>query len=166
LILNLGVNEIPYAWAPPTPKRQAVRRKKGGTTTRHEFSSSAAMTTYDVAMILEDHYHIMELFWTLNEAQIMTWIENSLEGYLETAMTTGTVGDVRVAFATFVDQIEDLFKSWLDTDPLAGIVPGVTTMAAKMGIRTGTDRKKRHGPPRPSFIDTGLYRGNFRAEVV
>lgn len=164
LTLHLGVIDIPYVEPPSAPKRVA----KAGRRPRPHKSQSAKygnLTTGDVAGFLENRYHVMELFWQLHEQEVADDFANSLSGALETFLMGGPANiDV---MGTATSKLEDRFKQMLSQRELDNLgYPGIPTEAAQAGVshRFKDPYKKR--PPRPSFIDTGLYQASFKAWVT
>jgi hypothetical protein len=137
LILHLGVIDMPY--------------------------SNAKTTTGDVAEILEGKYGVMACFYRTNETVIDKEMEKALEGSLETLMMGGSPS--ARPYDSAMNKIEELFNAFLDTGVMdkAGDVAGVPTQAALKGRSKRFKRNK--GPPRPSFIDSGLYESSFKAWI-
>ena len=148
-VLHFGVNDLPYSQA---PKRF---RGKGKV-------ASGTQTTGDVAGWLEDRYHVMEIFGELHIGDIAKSLESSVAGALESLMAGGP--STLNAFGSATSEIEDQFKQFLSNKEMDALgYPGVPTQAALEGINPRL--KRGRGPPRPSFIATGLYQANFRAWV-
>ncbi len=119
------------------------------------------MTTGDVAEILEAEYHVMEIFWDKHEADaveaISDSLSNSFEDQLKGLPFSTTALDVGAK------EIEVLFKKFLENKEMDGIVPGVPTGAARLGISHKPKSMRR--TPWVSFIDTGLYENNFKCWI-
>lgn len=129
--LHLGVVDIPYA-------------------------DKSGATTGDVAEWLENHYGVMQFFYSRHESEIAAALKDSVEGALE-SLLLGAPPSVNI-FGAAVSQIEDIFRKFLDAKEMDG-QPGVPTAAS---LRGESKRfKTKRGPPRPSFIDTGLYEADF-----
>lgn len=151
MLLNLGVVDVPYAHQPPARGR---RKKRGG--------GAARITTGDVADILEGRYHVMEHFAQIHQADVAAALEDGLAGALETLMMGGS--PAASLFATAEGEIEESFKRMIETKELDRLgYPGVPTQASLDG--RSSRFKRRRGPARPSFVDTGLYVGSFKAWV-
>ena len=137
-VLHLGVADMPYT--------------KGG------------QTTYEVAQILEDKYHVIEIFFEQKKSQIERILTASVESALK-AVLKGL--PVRDPFSNANDEIETLFKEFLLTAEIEGLgYPGIPTAAALKGV----SHRFKHpyakaNPRRPSFIDTGTYENSFKAWV-
>lgn len=147
LKLHLGVMDIPYSHTPPTsPAPQTV--------------VPGTETTGDVAGWLENKYGIMEAFYGRYEKQIAALLADA---YAEAAESLLMGGPARVnPTGAAMSSLEDLFKQFLSTSEIEGMgIDGVPTLAALMGVNHRL--KRRRGPRRPSFIDTGQYQAAFRA---
>ncbi len=147
---HLGIIDHPYSL--PSTKRRGKR-------------SRAGTSTAQVAVILENRYHIIETFWNTNEPQLIGFLETSMKASLEAVMMgkPATIG--AQPFASGMSRITERFKSWI-SDAAGGypteaeqVISGAPTLAALAGVNTRL-RKKR-GPRRPSFVDTGLYQSSF-----
>jgi hypothetical protein len=159
--LHLGVIDIPYAEPPPAPKRAPKKPRRGRKARSRKYSN---ITTGDVAEILEAKYHVMEHFFELHENEVLSVLEESLEGSLE-SLLMGAPASIN-PFGTGTAKIEDAFKKMLDTKELDGLgYPGIPTQAALMGVSHRFKQPYRRRPPRPSFIDTGEYQASFKAWV-
>lgn len=151
-ILHLGVVDVPYTNAP--------EEKPGGG------RRSGTQTTGDVAQWLEDKYSVMQHYVDWDMQNIEQAVENSLAGALETFMQTGKPVGNPLMSAT--EKIQTNFKAFLTQNVVATLgIPGVPTQAALGGTthrkKSAKPSKKRKMKPRPSFVDTGLYRRSFRA---
>ncbi len=141
--LNLGVFDVAYT-AEPTP---TGRRKK---------KSAGSVTTGDVAEILEAKYGIMQYFFDNHADAIAELVAQRVAGQLENMMMGApppTVDEV------LLDKIMDMFKHFLDSEEMRGA--GIPTAAAMKGASKRF--KRRRGPPRPSFIDSGQFQAAFAA---
>ncbi len=150
--LHFGVNDIPYlSFVLKSPK--AKKRTP----------TPSTKTTGDIAVILEDKYHVMETFLTMHGDQIARHLETSMQGSLESLlMGAPATQDV---YGGAMSQIEADFKRFLSMKGLDGRVPGVPTQAALRGVSHRFKHPYARRAPRPSFIDTGQYQANFRAWV-
>ena len=149
-VLHLGVDDIPYSEAPPPVKRG---RKP---------AAPANETTGDVAELLEDKYHIIQIFYEQHQKDIAQALEESLAGTLENLLLGAPTNLSPLGEAT--DKIQTTFKRFLSEQEMDRLgYPDIPTKASLMGISHRFKGKK--GSPRPSFIDTGLYENSFRAWV-
>lgn len=138
LTLHIGVVDLPYA-------------EKGG------------ITTGDVAQILEDKYHVMGVFASMQEDAIAVEMTEGLKGQLENLMMGAPPS--QDPFADGCAQIEKMFKTFLEEDEISFLgIPGTPTEAAKKGV-SHRFKGKKSGAPRPSFIDTGLYESSAKVWV-
>ena len=165
LTLHLGVTEAPYATNTKTaPRRVAVRTVKGGKPRAISAAPSGGETTGDVAQILEDKYHIMEIFVEeIGADQIAKAIEHSAAVAIETLIS----GHGRNTPESFLSleaegEIEDAFRLFLSQQEMDGTQPGVPTKAALAGVSHRFAHPYAKRAPRPSFIDTGLFQSHFK----
>lgn len=163
--LHLGVIEVPYAQASyekPTKRQKSLRL---GAAKRGEASASAssgkAQTTGDVAEILEDKYKVIQTFYeTIGHDSIVNAIEHSFQSAVENMFAGAPISAEPEAQA--MSEIEAAFKHFLSQQEMDG-KPGVPTKAALAGVSHRFKHPYARRPPRPSFIDTGLYQANFHA---
>jgi hypothetical protein len=154
--LHLGVIDISYG-TPPS----AGKRRRGSNST-----IANTKTTGDVADLLEQKYHVMELF--VEEIGI-DHISKSLEQSLEDAMNDIAAGappqGIRLTQQA-EQEMETAFRIFIDQQELDGVVPGVPTAAALKGVSHRLSHPYAKGnPSRPSFRDTGQYQASFRAWI-
>ena len=161
--LKLGFINTPYtteAVARPMAAARAEERRA------RKRSFSKTMTAEDVAKILEAKYQILdtfeEVYGTRIQATILGRFTEVAGDVLSGARRRGDLGSL---LKPATKEIERMFKQFLDNEEMNGRVPGVPTQAALTGVRHGRGSKTRQGVPRPSFIDTGIYRASFRAWV-
>ena len=120
-----------------------------------------ASTTGDIAEILEDKYGIMEFFWNRYQKDIMSAMEEGLEEAF-TSFLMGAPLEAN-AFAAGEAVTEDLFRKFLIHQGMDYEINVVPTAASIKGVNHRM--KIKRGPPRPSFIDTGLYESSFKCWV-
>lgn len=142
LSLTLGVVDTPYA-AP------------GKSTT----------TTGDVAQILEDKYHVMQIFAIENEAKIASLITEA--ALKEIARVASGKGRSDKPFFGATQKIDEAFRDFLDSGQMEAIMPITQPIAA---AQMGVNHRKKAGynkgrEARPAFIDTGLYQQSFTSWV-
>ena len=122
-------------------------------------SDGKPTTTGDVAGYLEDEYHVMRTFLELHEQDIADAVAQQLMGLMENAkmgqpLVIGSIqfDKVQLQFADYIESAE-----WEKTS-------GQPTQAAQLGIRHSKKFVYANARgPRPSFLDTGLYKDSFRA---
>jgi hypothetical protein len=161
--LKMGFINTPYTAEsiarPATAARAESRRQR-----RRSFSKT--ITAEDVAAILEAKYQVLDEFTKLHVAEIQLAILSQFErvagDVTSGARRSSNLGNL---LKPATKEIEAMFKKFLDTEEMNGRVPGVPTKAALTGVRHGRGSKTMQGTPRPSFIDTGIYRASFRAWV-
>jgi len=135
--------------------RKALGRPKG--TSIHK-GYGEGKTSADVAQELEDNYGLVETFWNQIEDKVAERLEDALSEQFEEIVKMDQVPKKLIPDA-FAEQIIDDFKGFLDHEE-----HGIKTTAARRGVSHLLPRPyARSNPPRPSFIDTGLYRASFRA---
>ena len=134
-VLRLGVIDVPY--------------------------SNGKLTTGDVAEILETKYGVMGFFWEQNKLKITAELEGGVAAAFESYLMGAPLGTD--PFLAGTAEIEKLFQEFLSTKQMDHKIGGVPTAAALQGKSSRFKRKR--GPPRPSFIDTGLYETSFKAWV-
>lgn len=158
-VLHFGVVDFPYA-DPPAPIRKVL--PKNVRKNLPPRGSNSGKTTGEVAEILEDKYHIMQLFAEESGTEaINAAIEHSIAGALENIMLGGPTGALNIT-ADAESEIEDAFKLFLSLQLLDGIEPGVPTQAALNGVSHRFKHPYAKRGPRPSFIDTGTYQASFK----
>lgn len=137
LTLHLGVVDMPYA-------------TQGG------------QTTGEVAQILEDKYHVMEVFFELHKDEIAAAMVESMGDAIDGLSMGMPVGNN--ALGAVEGMIGARFKTFIDMKEMdgLGIFPKVPTQASLDGV-SHRFKGKRGVPGRPSFQDTGLYEDSFVA---
>lgn len=142
LTLHLGVIDQPYR----TPGKKA-----------------GAMTTANVAQILESKYDLMQTFarveWPVFELAIQVSLQNALEALL--------MGRRVDPFGRGMQAIQKKFRQFISSYEAERVgIPGTPTQAAKRGVNHRLKHPYRSSNPRrPSFRDTGLYMTSFRAWI-
>lgn len=150
--INFGVNDLPYSHSADTGKV-----KKGKTK-----GSAVTSTTGEVAEILEEKYHIMEIFWELHGNEVVEDYSEALVGSFEGLLQGAPVSPNALAAGNA--EVEARFRKFLTMKEMDSLgIPGVPTKAAQAGVSSRF--KGKHGPPRPSFVDTGLLENSFQSEV-
>lgn len=142
--------DVPYADA---ASYRAVGKKKP----KHVEGSK---TTGDIATILEEKYHILDVFWELHNEEIMEAIVDSYAGAVESIqmgapLTLDPSGEA-------MSRIKVMFTNFLVMKEMDGLgIPGVPTKASLEGHSKRFKHPYAKRGPRPSFIDTGLFEGAF-----
>ena len=122
------------------------------------YGDAPGVTTGQVAQYLENKYGVMMAFYLRNEAFVAAQLEDSLAGALESVLMGAPPSNDAFGKATSAIKTKfDIFLSTGEAEQLG--IAGVPTAAALKGVQTGT--KSKTGAPRPSFVDTGLYRSSF-----
>lgn len=117
-----------------------------------------AVTTGEVAEILEKKYHVMEVFFELYQKKIADELGESIAERLE-AMMQGAPAQAIDSIS--VDALSLMFGRYLSSGEWEQ-VSGQRIAAAHAGVSHRKKDKKRAGS-RVAFVDTGLYRKSFRA---
>lgn len=124
-----------------------------------------AVTTGDVAQILEKRYAVMTGFAVTYLSKIADDMAESYAGALESILMGGPPGNPA---AQATSKIASRAKNYLSSMEAERVLaPGtekfpVPTHAAIMGINH-RKKKPRTGIRRPSFIDTGMYQNSLIA---
>ena len=124
-----------------------------------------AKTTGDVAQILEDKYHVMEIFYLENQEKIGEFLADGIAAQI-TALANGKKPSGNPFFSA-TQKIDERFRDFLDSGQMETILPITQPIAA---AQIGVNHRKKKGynknhEARPAFIDTGLYQRSFRSEV-
>ena len=109
-------------------------------------------------------YYIIEVFFELHQAQIEKFLTASVESSLNAVLKGLPIKD---PFANSGDEIKLLFDDFLTLLEMEKLgIPGVPTEAALKGVNHSFAHPyAKANPRRPSFVDTGTYRDNFKAWV-
>ncbi|MDE2104858.1 MAG: hypothetical protein KGL39_46910 [Patescibacteria group bacterium] len=133
--LHLGVNDVAYS----------------------DPEAKGAVTTGEVAEILEKKYHVMEVFFELYHDKIAEKLAASMAEKIESIAQ----GNPNVDLNSFdIGDIELMFQNYLSNNEWA-MVSGQRIAAAEKGISHRKKGKKRGA--RSAFIDTGLYQTMFKS---
>ena len=119
-------------------------------------------TTYSVAKVLEETYGLFSVFSEYELDNAAFALEQSVANALENVMLTGNIP--KDIFAEATDEITSDFKEFLEESKIEKMgIKGVPTKAALKGksIRL----KRKYGPRRPSFIDSGVLQASFKSWV-
>ena len=146
--LHLGVADVPYAY---DEKRKVGKGKK------RKLQATTSLTTGDVAELLEEKYHLFELYYETHVDDIVQALEDSYAGAIESILQ-GAPLSADPAAAAGAD-IGEGFKQFILTQEVERIgIPGTPTKAALRGV----NHRLAHpyagdNARRPSFRDTGLF---------
>lgn len=155
--LHLGVSDVPYSVL-ETPAQRRARTRKG-----KKHSASANKTTGDVAEILEAKYHVFATFYELHAPEIVAAFEESVMDAMESQLSGAPMGLNATGAAEAA--VSDLFQKFIENKEMDRLgIKGVPTQASLDGV-SHRFKNKRGQPGRPSFVDTGLYVGSFRAWI-
>ena len=162
----LGVIDLPYVGGVHEKvKRASVNARKKGRRVADaleqisEGRPQGAQTTGDVAAILEKKYHIMKLFYETRRPEIAEQLADSISDKIQDIINGAPLTGSPIDAGALI--IEDWFKQFLSTQEVETLgIRDVPTTAARNGVNHRL--KKKRGPRRPSFIDTGLYQASFK----
>ena len=153
--LNLGFEKYPYTM------KSSRTRKILGKGAKIYPSYGAGKDTAEVAQELEEEYKVVEIFWDIYGDTIS---ENLTDAYGDAIQAVVDLSEFpkKVVSDEFTQSIQEDFRGYLDHEE-----HGIKTMAAARGVSHLLPHpySKNNPKPRPSFIDTGLYRSAFRAWV-
>lgn len=153
--LNLGVLDVSYAGSS---------------------GSNSAITTSEVAKILEDRYSVMETFYESRKDKIGEWLAESVGDAVDAVV----FGDHVEPFLDATQRIESAFRDFLSADEMSKMLAGLTESERDYFLSStggfngaslrGINHRKKHpfskkNKARPAFVDTGLYRSSFRSWV-
>lgn len=158
--LHLGVVDIPYTDQEPATEAEITEALRNGVYPKRS-AIRGSITTGDVAEILEAKYNVMGYFFTAYQEDIADQFADALGGSLENILLGGP--PPANPFAAAESAMEDMFRKFIDTKTMDGMVPGVPTAASLKGVSKRFKRKR--GPVRPSFQDTGIYEASFKSWV-
>jgi hypothetical protein len=146
LTLHLGVVVLPYRSTGNLARTLGVKKIN-------------ALTTGDVAEILEAKYGIFAAFYRSHEDDIAKDIENSLQGAMESLLMHKAVDPWGAA----MQSIQQRWRDFISTSEAERIgIPGTPTKAALMGVSHRYKHPYAKHPRRPSFRDTGTYMNSGR----
>jgi hypothetical protein len=141
LTLHLGILVQPY-------------RSKG--------KKVSAITTGDVAEILEAKYGVMGAFYKAHQGDVAKAIEDSLGGAMESLL----MGKAINPWDRGMQKIQQSFRDFISSKEAEQVgIPGTPTKAALRGVSHRFKHPYAKHPRRPSFRDTGLYMNSFRAFI-
>ncbi|MDE2105053.1 MAG: hypothetical protein KGL39_47885 [Patescibacteria group bacterium] len=133
----------------------------GVTDISYSEENGGATTTGEVAQILEDRYHVMEVFAIEHEDEIAEDLAQAMVDQIQDIASGAPVP--RDPFLDATESIRMRFQTFIETEEIARINPDTPTQAALEG-RTKR-RKGGKGPRRVSFRDTGTYMASMRAWI-
>jgi hypothetical protein len=122
---------------------------------------SGGRTNWQVADILEAKYGVIGHFAEMRRPVIV----DAVTGQMQRAFTGLVSGKPpnKDVLRPAMDAIQRDFRKFIMTRQLDGQVRGVPTAAALHGVNHRLKHPYAKRGARPSFIDTGLYIGGFKA---
>jgi hypothetical protein len=148
----------------------AVLQKEGPITMRLHLGvldllyENGGKSTGDVAQLLENRYHILEIFAEEAGGDVISKVfEHSAQDAIEDLIGGAPVSVISLTLAG-EEEIATATRIFIDQRELDGVVPGVPTKAARKGVNHRLKHPtSRNNPERPSFRDTGTYQAALRA---
>jgi hypothetical protein len=130
---------------------------------RSRSAKAAAMSTGDVAEILEAKYGLYSAFWRVHQQDCAGDLEVSLGGAMESLM----MGRAVDAWGSATQAINQRFRDFINSKEAERVgMLGVPTKAAQLGVNHRLKHPyRKSNPRRPSFRDTGLLVNSFRSWV-
>jgi len=166
LKLHLGFEDMPYEarYETESPLAPSVKKRRPKVMSAAQQAYGQGKTTHQVSEELETRYGILEYFFRANEDFIVGIIEEAMYEDIETIMgqKVPPTGGISVEET---DKIEARFRRALSNKEFDNRLRGVPTKTAQAGVSHLYKHPYVKRPPRPSFIDTGLYQKTFRAWV-
>lgn len=151
LHLKLGVLDLPYADA---ASYKEVKQRKP----KH----MSSLTTGDVAEILEDQYHVMEVFFELHGQEIADKLAEGMTDTIESLELGAPPG--LDPYGDAMQWADQRFREFIRDREMERLgIPGVPTKAAMEGYSKRFKQPYKKRKSRPSFYDTGLFVGAFKA---
>jgi hypothetical protein len=127
----------------------------------YTYGSGARRNTLDVARILEAKYRPIGNFVDMRKTVIADIGARQI-GMAIRGLVSGQPPNKNV-LQPAMDRIQTDFRKFIITRQLDGRVKGVPTAAAQHGVNHRFKHPYARRASRPSFVDTGLYIGAFRA---
>ena len=124
--------------------------------------AKGATTTAKVAEILEDKYHVMQVFYQLHEQEIGDEIARTVANNMDALLQGERVPSL--PFAGADQKIAHWFRNYLDSDEWQK-TSGQVIAAAQNGVSHRFKKPRAKRGPRVAFVDTGLYQASFRAQI-
>lgn len=117
-----------------------------------------SISTGEVADLLEEKYHVMEIFFDMHKKDIAGYLEDSIAGAIE-----NTLGGAKVVnpFSSATGKIEKKFRDYIDSQE-----HGIQLKKHK-APKAGARKKRQYVKVKEvtSFIDSGLFRGSFKSWI-
>ena len=129
-------------------------------------SGGKETTTFAVAKILEQNYHVMATFFALRQQKIADYLTEGIAQSFADRMNGRTVGNNPLADAE--QQIETEFRAFIYANEMNKISTALTGTPISAAAARGVNKRLKHpyagkNKARPAFVDSGLYVESFRA---
>jgi hypothetical protein len=106
----------------------------------------------------------METFLEMKHTEIMHDLGEVSKDILDSSVMPGPPPTRH--YRRLEQRVIQRFQNFIREREMDGVIPGVPTMASWRGVNHNLSHPyARRNPIRPSFIDTGLYLGSFKAWV-
>lgn len=130
---------------------------------RSKTRKSGALTTGDVARILEDKYGLFSVFYRVKAPRVAKALESSMAGALEALI----MGQHVNPFGRATQAIDQMYRDFINSREAERVgIPGTPTQAALKGVNHRLKHPYAKGNPRrPSFRDTGLLSASFKSWI-
>src|SRR5580692_1119246 len=133
----------------------------------HGIRKGETTTTGDVAEILEERYHVMQTFYQARKEKIASFLADTMASALQDICNGQRVKNPSYGAE---QRIEAEFRSFLDANEMQKLAIALTGVALSAAAARGVNHRKKNpyakkNKERPAFVDTGLYRSSFRAQL-
>lgn len=172
-VLHIGVVDVPYSDTSYQRAPKGSKKFRKGSAQRPTADASSSKpnmkTTGDIAEILEQEYHIMEVwFETLGAGAIASSLEKSLEDAINDIQNGAPAKGLSLTLAA-EEEMYKSFQIFIDQREMDGIGRSGRPVPTRAALR-GVNHRFLHpyakgNPSRPSFKDTGLYEASFKAWI-
>ena len=123
------------------------------------YAGSGSITCGEVAEILEGKFDVMQIFANMNEAKIAAFIEQGIADSIESKMM-GAPDDLDM-FGSAMEKIKDGFDEYIDQQQ-----HGIKLKKFNRPMAGARFKKQyRKVAKTLAFVDSGMYRSNFKAWV-
>ena len=151
--IMLGFESLPYT------TRSSRTRAKLGKGVRIAKGYGEGTTSAEVAKELEERYNLVDTFYLGVEDELSSALEEFYGEKIEAIMMEKP--PKKILGDELTSKVEEEFRKYLLKEE-----HGIHTLAARRGVsHLSPQPYSRKNPPRPSFIDTGLYMKSFRAWI-
>jgi hypothetical protein len=149
--------------APKTPTRLTLHLGVLIQPYRARGTKASALTTGDVAQLLEARYGVMGAFYRVHQDIVAGALAKSIQGATESLLMGRRVDP----WGPAMQLIQREFRQFISSREVERVgIAGVPTKAAMRGVNHRLKHPyARKNPRRSSFRDTGLYMASFRSWI-